>query len=239
MKRFVAIVIVSCGAREEPVARPEPQVLPSHVEVVEAGPPAPVACFEPRSATAADFVAARKLFDAKKWAEAAPMFRAIAFGASSDQAGISAAQLYVDALYELSREGRKVCFDDMERDVPKLRDVYCAAHRSKNAHECDTLDRIQIDVALTRAEALSAQGDQAKAAAKFLAVAQSWCAPATRSGCDEIAYDAAVSFLAAGDEASAKRVRALMADPKNKMDQSPLIEKIDCRIDPKSRPNCH
>lgn len=236
LKSIALLIVASCGARGEQVAQPQP--LPRHVELADASV-APVACFEPRAAGAADFVAARELFDAKKWPEAAAMFRAIAFGASSDPAGIFATELYVDALYELAREGRKVCFDDMERDLPKLRDVYCAQKRAKNEHECEMLDRIQVDVGCTRAEALFAQNDYRGAAAKYAELVKAWCMPATQGQCDEIAYDAAVAFLAAGDEAAAKRVRAIMADPKNKMDKSPLVEKLDCRIDPTSRPSCH
>jgi hypothetical protein len=233
---------MSCGAaRETTVARSEPQPLPAHVESVDASAPAPTltACLELRAASAADFGAARELYNAKKWAEAAAMFRSIAFEASSDRTGIYATELYLDALNQLLREGHKVCVDDMERDVPKLRDVYCGSQRTKNEDDCKLLDRIQMDLGRVRAEALDANDDHAGAAARYLELLKAWCMPATESRCDEIAFNAAVSFLAAGDEAAAKRVRAIMGDPKNRMDKSVLVEKLDCRIDPTSRPKCH
>jgi hypothetical protein len=247
LKRIVLVLLVSCGgAREETVARtePQPQPLPKHVEIMDAATEAPVACFEPRGATAADFVAARKLFDAKKWSEAAAMFRSIAFGASLDPEGIYATQLYVDALYELSREGRKICFDDMERDLPRLRDLYCAMQRATHEHDCEMLDHLQIDLGRLRAEAFAAKDEYGRAASKYVELVKGWCLPPAQSSssplrCDEIVFNAAVSFLATGDEAGAKRMRAIMADPKNKMSTSPLLEKLDCRIDPTSRPQCH
>ena len=195
LKRIVLLAAVSCGAPAEKVARPEPpQPLPHHVEIVDASASAPAttACFASLDAGAADYASGRALFQAKKWADAAAVFRSIAFASPDDAAGIYAAELYIQSLYELTREGRKVCFDDMERDLPLVK---------------------------------------------------AWCMPATQPSslarCDELAYNAAVAYLATGDEAAAKQMRAIMIDPKNKMDKSPLIEKLDCRIDPASRPACH
>jgi hypothetical protein len=33
-------------------------------------------------------------------------------------------------------------------------------------------------------------------------------------------------------------VRALMADPKNGMHHSPLLQKLECKLDPTPRPSC-
>ena len=242
LKRIVFLIVASCGAREEQVvARPEPLPKPV-VAIVDASAPAPIAevCFEPRAASAADFDEARARFQAQKWPDAAAMFRAIAFGASSEPVGIYAAELYLESLNQLSRE-RKSCFGDMQRDIQKLRDVYCAAQRAKHEDACNIFDRVQIDLGRMRAEKLAAGEQHAQAAAAYLALLQGWCLPAKEpfARCDEIAFNAAVSFLATGDEAAAKRVRAMMVDPNNKMDKSPLVEKLDCRIDPTSRPRCH
>jgi hypothetical protein len=236
------LVLVSCGAHEEKIVRldPQPQPLPHHVEIVDAGSqPTPGVCIEARDAGVADFAAARALFTSKKWAEAAPMYRAIAFASPDDPSGIYAAELYLESLNQLMVAGNKVCFDDMERDLPPLRALYCGARRAKNESECTMLDRIELDIGRSRAQAFSERQDWASAARMYAALLKTWCMPASQSHCDEIAYNAAVSFLATGDEASAKRMRAVLADPKNKMDKSPLIEKLDCRIDPASRPSCH
>ena len=64
------------------------------------------------------------------------------------------------------------------------------------------------------------------------------CAPpaGTKIPCDEVGFNAAISYPAAGDERAAKDVLAQMKDPKNKLDANPLTTKLACRLNggPKS-----
>ena len=236
MKRVLVLALLSCGAgHHDATAHPEP--LPTHVDpVVDAGAPAS-ACLAPH-AGASDFAAAKVLWDAKQWAEAGTVFRAIAFASPDDATGIYAAQLYLESLNQLASGGRKVCFENMSRDLPALRGLYCGARRAKNEDTCTLLDRIQLDLGRMRGEAFAAREDFGAAAQEYFALVKDWCMPAKQNRCDELAYNAALSFFVAGDVTNAKRVHAIMVDPANKMQSSPLVEKLECRIDPTSHPKC-
>lgn len=190
-----------------------------------------------------EYVRARTYFEAQRWVEAARGFRAFAFERSDQDDGIYAVQLYLESLDVLAaRAGRPQCYEDMIRDVPPLHDLYCAARRASHEDECVLLERVQSDVlrlqAQSTVDAAEQRGDKAgmhDGAEKYLALVRAEClggGPSRGGGarCDELAYDAAVAFIASGDTDSAEHVKGLMLDPKNGMDKSPLVAKLVCRL---------
>ena len=170
-------------------------------------------------------------------------FRVVALDHSDTDRGIDAGMLYLQCLEVLGGYGqRPTCYDDMARDVPALRRLYCQTRRSVNAESCATLDRVDADIARLYAQKLVEQADAhandaalyRAGAEKYLAVFESYCGPATTviDRCDEIAFNAASAFIAAGDTAAATNVRALMLDPKNNMTKSPLTKRLSCKLYP-------
>jgi hypothetical protein len=261
---LAAIAVASCGGEpRERVTLQAPQTAPrasasSHAEMPE---PACLAALEGEkpidkktleSAELAklpeperSFAVARVYFDSEHWVDAAKTYRAIAFEHADSDVGIYASQLYLECLNQLGvHAGRARCYDDMARDAAALRDVYCAARRSKNEEMCATLEKIQLDVERLRASRLmeegAAKGDASLVHASgdaLLAMLRAHCLPQTSPAarCDETAYNAAIAFIASGDEPAAKRVQAMMLDPKNGMSKSPLVPKLECRLDPARR----
>ncbi len=194
------------------------------------------------------FAVGRVYFEAEHWVEAAKTFRAIAFDHPDSDVGIYASQLYLECLNQLGAHAHRArCYDDMARDAAALHDVYCAARRSKNEEMCGMLDKIQLDVERLRASRLmeegAAKGDVSLVHAsgeQLLAMLRAHCLPAASPAvrCDEIAYNAALAFIASADEPAAKRVQAMMLDPQNGMSKSPLVPKLECRLDPARRATC-
>jgi hypothetical protein len=184
---------------------------------------------------------ARVYFEAERWVDAAKASRAVAFEQPDTSAGVFAAQLYLQCLNQIGAHGRRApCYDDvLPRDMSALHDLYCGARRSANRGACGELDLVDVDVRRLVAQRLVERADQGdttlyrKAAEKYAEIVRSSCTPPASSAmrCDEIAYNAAAAYLAAGDDASARAIRALMLDPKNKMEKSPLVQKLACRLD--------
>src|SRR5262249_42740267 len=115
-----------------------------------------------------EYARARTLFEAHRWPEAAAAFRTPALARTDHEAGIYAAQLYLEALNVMASHGTPSCFDDMARDLPELWDKHCGAGRGKaNAEQCAILGRVRRDLEWKRLDlrALRLQGtgpDRAK-----------------------------------------------------------------------------
>jgi hypothetical protein len=109
------------------------------------------------------YARARTYFDARRWEEAAAAFREIALSHPENEAGIHAAQLYLEALNVLGTSGgRGACFEAMGRDVPRLASAYCEGeHGKENAAHCSSLLAIQRDLLWHEAEMLVKKGDPA------------------------------------------------------------------------------
>jgi tetratricopeptide (TPR) repeat protein len=196
------------------------------------------------------YARARTYFESQHWEEAGYGFRDIALNNSDRDVGIYAAQLYLESVNVLgSNFGKTSCFDDMEKDVPKFIELYCQGDKAtKNADQCVTLNKIQVDILRLKAEHTVADADKAggKDALKkyetggtaYFEMFRKYCQDPVANGqqpqaerCDEIAYNAARAFQAARLVAKAITVRrALLAyDEKMKLN-SPLAKKATYEI---------
>ncbi|MCH2108582.1 MAG: tetratricopeptide repeat protein, partial [Polyangiaceae bacterium] len=96
------------------------------------------------------FARARTYFEAQHWEEAALGFRDIALNHSDHDAGIYAAQLYLEAVNVLGSKAepsRPACFDEMATDVPQFIKNYCQGEDyEENEEQCELLTRIEFDV---------------------------------------------------------------------------------------------
>ncbi len=192
---------------------------------------------------------ARTFFEAQHWVEAAIGFRAIAMDHPELDLGVYASQLYLEALNVIGAQAhRDACYVDMAQDVPTFRELYCTTRRNTNAEQCTTLDRLQFDIQRLQAEHAVQSSDRnpvdtsgyRAGAGQYLLLLNTYCTPiSTVEHCDEVGYNGAMAFLAAGDTAGAQSIRAIMADPKNKLNKSPLTKRLICRLDGSGSPSCH
>jgi len=117
------------------------------------------------------FARARTFFEVQHWEEAAAAFRDIAMNNADRDAGIYAAQLYLESVNVMASHASVVqsqptgarigCFDDMARDVPKFLELYCSADKlKKNEEQCGSLNRIQTDISRLKAEKLVEMADK-------------------------------------------------------------------------------
>lgn len=191
------------------------------------------------------YARARTYFEAQHWDEAAIGFRDIAMNHADRDAGLYASQLYLESINVLgSNLGKVSCFDDMEQDVPKFLELYCAGDKAaKNAEQCTALNKIQVDILRLKAQKTVEIADKGggkealayyeKGGTAYFEMFRKYCQdpvnngqPAQAEKCDEIAYNAARAFQAARLVAKAITVRrSLLAyDEKLKLN-SPLAKK--------------
>lgn len=196
------------------------------------------------------YARARTYFEAQHWEEAAIGFREIALSHSDRDVGIYAAQLYLESVNVLGSHFTKTaCFDDMEQDVPKFIELYCQGEKAaKNAEQCTTLNKIQVDILRLKAQKLVERADKEggkealalyeKGGTAYFEMFRKYCQDPVSNNqqpqaekCDEIAYNAARAFQAARLVAKAITVRrSLLAyDEKLKLN-SPLAKKATYEI---------
>lgn len=196
------------------------------------------------------YARARTYFEAQHWEESAIGFRDIAMNNSDKDVGIYAAQLYLESVNVMGSHFSKTsCFDDMETDVPKFIELYCSGEKAnKNAEQCTTLNKIQVDLLRLKAQELVKAADKngGKEALKqyeqggtaYYEMFRRYCADPVNNGqppqaekCDEIAYNAAKSFQAARLIAKAITARrALLAYDEKTRGNSPLAKKATYEI---------
>lgn len=196
------------------------------------------------------YARARTYFEAQHWEESAIGFRDIAMNNADRDVGIYAAQLYLESINVLgthSNPPRPSCYDDMATDVPKFIELYCTGDKAtKNAEQCTTLNKIQVDILRLKAENLVKLADkggadalknQETAGTAYFDLFRKYCQAPIEAGqapqaerCDEIVYNAARAFQAARLIAKAIRARMVLLDPRYKMDQSPLAKKATYEI---------
>jgi tetratricopeptide (TPR) repeat protein len=196
------------------------------------------------------YARARTYFESQHWEEAALGFREIAMNHSDRDVGIYAAQLYLESVNVLGSHMQKTaCFDDMEQDVPKFIELYCQGDKaSKNAEQCTTLNKIQVDILRLKAQKLVERADkeQGKDSIRlyeeggkaYFEMFRKYCQDPVNNGqqpqaerCDEIAYNAARSFQAARLVAKAITARrALLAFDEKVKGSSPLAKKARYEI---------
>lgn len=196
------------------------------------------------------YARSRTYFEAQHWEEAAIGFRDIAMNNSDRDVGIYASQLYLESVNVLGSHFQKTsCFDDMEADVPKFIELYCQGEKAtKNAEQCTTLNKIQVDILRLKAQKLVERADKEggkealafyeKGGTAYFEMFRKYCQDPVSNGqqpqaekCDEIAYNAARAFQAARLVAKAITVRrSLLAyDEKLKLN-SPLAKKATYEI---------
>jgi hypothetical protein len=198
------------------------------------------------------FARARTYFEAQHWAEAAVLFREIALDADgAGDAGLAAAQLYLESVHVLDRFfGKTSCEGDMTTDVVRFLELYCAG-APKDADSCTSLKHVEIDLRRLRAQRLVEQADKLpasrsaegqtmlmKAGNDYFDLFRTYCSDPVAKGtkpeadrCDELAYDAAKAFQAARLLAKAIAVRrALVAYDQSTKGGSPLAKKARYEI---------
>lgn len=97
------------------------------------------------------YAIARTYFETNRWADAARWFRRVAFEHADEDAGIHAAQLYLESLNVLGSRAeppRKSCYRVMARDLEALACLNCADGRDSTREEaCTLFRRIRFDLA--------------------------------------------------------------------------------------------
>jgi len=196
------------------------------------------------------YARARTYFEAQHWEEAAIGFRDIALNNSDRDVGIYASQLYLESVNVLGSHFQKTaCFDDMEQDVPKFVELYCQGEKAaKNADQCTTLNKIQVDILRLKAQKLVERADKEggkealalyeKGGTAYFEMFRKYCQDPVSNNqqpqaekCDEIAYNAARAFQAARLVAKAITVRrSLLAYDERLKLNSPLAKKATYEI---------
>lgn len=197
------------------------------------------------------YARARTYFEAQHWEEAALGFRDIALNHSTADAGIFAAQLYLEAINVLGSKTeppRPTCFTDMANDVPAFLALYCKDKKAEdNKDQCQLLTSIQFDVMRLKAEKTVEKADSQVDAGKGMDAVDSYrkgaeayrelwmqyCEgplsnkekPAQCSRADEIVYNMAKAYQAGRLLAKSISARKILLDPKYGLEKSALAQK--------------
>ncbi len=197
------------------------------------------------------YARARTYFEAQHWEEAALGFRDIALNYPKNDAGIFAAQLYLEAVNVLGSKTeppRPTCFDDMAADVPAFLANYCTGSGLEdNKEQCELLTRIQFDVkrlsAQKKIELADTQADKGdyknaldnyKAGGDaYLDLWKSYCEGPLSEGkkvkqCEtahEIIYNMARAYQAGHLLAKSIQARMILLNPKYGMNNTDLAKK--------------
>ncbi len=203
------------------------------------GPPNTTAA----SATEA-LASAERALAASQPEEAAIGFRALALREPSTELGARAALRYVETTTRIatsSERRREPCFDRLSADLPRVIELHCrSASTSKAPSTCETLDRVRVDLGRLHAErkvalADKTNGSEAKrlyeqAAETYMLAFREHCTTSTTVSpslhCDELAYNAAHAFRAAGLSTRAIDAhKSLVVFDDVRKGQSPLARK--------------
>jgi tetratricopeptide (TPR) repeat protein len=169
------------------------------------------------------FVRARKDLETRRFEDAAVGFRYLAIHRSDQDLGARAALPYLEAVNQIgTRLNRSSCWDDIARDVPRLRDLYCVGEKAKKSPDtCLMLDQVQADLDRLEAQKIVEQADKGggepesiplyeKGGALYFDMFRKYCEEPIRQGqkpragsCDELAYNAARAFRAARNSTKA------------------------------------
>lgn len=188
-----------------------------------------------------EFARARTYYEARHWEEAALAFRHVAFAHPEHDAGIYAAQLYLESMNVLATRAEPrhtSCLDDMANDVPQFVKSFCGSDRSDvPKDQCDILARVdlglertQIELLVARADALPKDSSEAMAlyqlaAERYRKLWRGRCEGKTCERGDEILYNMARVHQAGRLMGKAILAREMLLDPKNGYESSPLAQK--------------
>jgi tetratricopeptide (TPR) repeat protein len=196
------------------------------------------------------YARARTYFEAHQWEEAAAGFRDIALNHADTDAGVYAAQLYLETLNVMgsSIEPRKPsCIDEMGDSLPKIVSLYCdGAKAQRNADQCTMLGKIQCDIQRLKAENTVKDAQKGgpgslqlyeQGAKLYLALWQRYGEGVLSSGgtaqCDrmeEIVFNAAEAYQSAHLVLKSINTRLILLDPKYKMEKTELARKSTYKI---------
>ncbi|HEY6558214.1 MAG TPA: hypothetical protein VI072_13110 [Polyangiaceae bacterium] len=202
------------------------------------------------------YARARTYFEAQHWEEAALGFRDVALNHSDKDAGIFAAQLYLEAqnvLGSRSEPPRPSCFEDMAKDVPAFIDLYCKGSKAEdNKEQCELLYRIQFDVIRLRAQKIvdladsqaekgnnrEALDNYKKGGDSYLELWRKYCEGPLGEGkktkqcenADQTVYNMARAYQAGRLLAKSIQARLILLNPKYGMDKSDLAMKATYEI---------
>lgn len=197
------------------------------------------------------YARARIYFEAQHWEEAALGFRDIALNYPTHDAGIFAAQLYLESVNVLGAKAepaRPTCFDDMAADVPQFLKNFCTGQDAEiNKDQCELLTRIEFDVkrlaAQKRVELADSQADKGNykealdnykgGGDAYLALWKGYCeGPKSRKEevkqCEtahEIVYNMARAYQAGRLLAKSISARKILLDPQYGMQDTALAHK--------------
>ncbi len=202
------------------------------------------------------YARARTYFEAQHWEEAAIAFRDVALNHADKDAGIFAAQLYLESVNVLGARAeppRPACFDDMARDVPQFIELYCKGQKFEdNKEQCELLTRIQFDIQRLKAQKIvelaDGQSDKGnykdslenyrKGAEAYLELWRGYCEEPLSKGekpkqcekANEIVYNMARAYQAARLLAKSIQARQILLNPKYGMNESDLAMKATYEI---------
>jgi TolA-binding protein len=202
------------------------------------------------------FARARTYYEAQHWEEAALGFRDVAINHADKDAGIYAAQLYLEAMNVLGSRAeppRPSCFTDMAADVPVFIDLYCKGKKGEdNKEQCEILGRIQFDILrleaqklVEKADGLVEKGSTAQAldlykkgGDSYLELWRNYCEGPMGDGkrpkqcerADEIVYNMARAYQAGRLLAKSIQARLILLNDKYGMHKSDLAMKATYEI---------
>ncbi|HEY2406370.1 MAG TPA: tetratricopeptide repeat protein [Polyangiaceae bacterium] len=202
------------------------------------------------------YARARTYYEAQHWEEAALAFKEVALEHSDKDAGIYAAQLYLESINVLGSRAeppRPGCFDDMATAVPQFLDLYCKGSKYEdNKEQCELLTRIKFDIQRLRAQKIveladSQQGkndyknaldNYKKGGDAYLELWRTYCEEPLGKGeknkqcekADEIVYNMAKAYQAARLLAKSIQARLILLTPKYGMQNSPWAQKATYEI---------
>lgn len=161
------------------------------------------------------YEAAQRNLQAKRWEAAAQGFRGIALDHPTEGFAVASATGYLESLNGLARdEKREDCYGTMARELPRLVELYCAGEKAKKEPEaCARFDAIGADLERLSAQDSVRKADQTKgpraqplyetAARTYVEAFRRRCEASNGKApagvhCDELAYNGAHAYRAAG-----------------------------------------
>jgi tetratricopeptide (TPR) repeat protein len=189
------------------------------------------------------YARARVYFESQHWEEAAIGFRDVALSYPEHEAGIFAAQLYLESLNVLGTHmERPRCFKSMADDVPQFIKLYCTGDRAKvNDDQCKQLSSIQVDILRLAAEGMIKEADKGgpsalqtyqQGAELYMDIWKKYGEEPlknkkqpTAERLDEVVYNACKAYQAAHLVAKAIGCRQILLNPDFHMDKTSLAQK--------------
>jgi tetratricopeptide (TPR) repeat protein len=173
-------------------------------------------CFVPNSEDlpTIKYRRARIYYETNHFAEAAVLFKDIAFNHAKSELAVFAANLNLDSLNVIgtySEPPRAQCYDEMNDSIEPLFNVYCktAETREANAELCDVIEQLRCDLLRKKAEALQGGQEYKKAAQLYVRIFRKYreCGKL-----DEVLFNASINFEAARLLGRAIKVRRVLIE---------------------------